>query len=395
MSIEQASTPAEELQPGTEQAQITQVDDERAAATAAEVDPAAPPAVEKAKAEEDAPADPRAARLERISEQGRQHATEELEAAAATMAPAPGEQRQEPAPAPAPAERMVKLRIRGEDVELPESEVIARAQKVTAADDYLTEARDLLKEAKTTVKQPAAAAEPEVKAEKVDRLAQAVELIQVGGDPAEAQALIAEEVQERATAAARDAVQGDKTASMSARFDTDFQQGFADAQAEYPAVMNDPVLAESVFSFNGALQRHLIADFLKSTADEQTRSAFASAGITPEGIAAYSQQDAHALYKDMALKGYPLPPPSMVTKSAAKTFAEKYGSLTPQPAAPTPAPQPALDRTVRKEALQQPQRSTLPRATTQTPPPRTEPQRAASARQELKASRRQGVAVSR
>ena len=48
---------------------------------------------------------------------------------------------------PAPEKRVLK--IRGQDVELTDQEILERARKVTSADSYLEEARKLLEEAKT------------------------------------------------------------------------------------------------------------------------------------------------------------------------------------------------------------------------------------------------------
>lgn len=50
-------------------------------------------------------------------------------------------------PMPAPQKRVLK--IRGQDVEMTEDQILAAAQKVTAADSYLQEAKDLLAEAKS------------------------------------------------------------------------------------------------------------------------------------------------------------------------------------------------------------------------------------------------------
>ena len=90
--------------------------------------PAPAPASEK----DEPPADPRAARMEALADRSRNRETDELtemtEATVNPAQPAPA-----PAPEPAPAERMIKLKVRGETVELPESEVIARAQKNDAA----------------------------------------------------------------------------------------------------------------------------------------------------------------------------------------------------------------------------------------------------------------------
>jgi hypothetical protein len=72
------------------------------------------------------------------------HAREEL--APEDGAPEPGVPEHQTQP---PAEpRKIKLKVNGREVELTEDEVIARAQKVEAADTYLDEAKTLLKEAK-------------------------------------------------------------------------------------------------------------------------------------------------------------------------------------------------------------------------------------------------------
>lgn len=51
-------------------------------------------------------------------------------------------------PAPAPQVKRT-IKVRGQDIELSEDEILERARKVTAADSYLEEARQLLDEAKT------------------------------------------------------------------------------------------------------------------------------------------------------------------------------------------------------------------------------------------------------
>lgn len=47
-----------------------------------------------------------------------------------------------------PQKRMVKLKVRGQEMEVPEEEVIADAQKYRAADDYLGEARRILEDSR-------------------------------------------------------------------------------------------------------------------------------------------------------------------------------------------------------------------------------------------------------
>jgi hypothetical protein len=90
----------------------------------------------------------------------------------------------------------------------------------------------------------------------------------------------------------------------------------------------------------------------------------------------------------MHLKGFKLPAPAAVIQAAGKTVAERF-KVTTQTPAPAPAT-PVLDRTARKEAIQQPERASIPRTPTGQPAPRTETQRATDARAEMRGTRRAG-----
>jgi len=390
MSTE-ANTPAEELAPVTEQATVRAIEEGAVELEPIAEEPAAP--ATPAKPVDEKPVDPRAARMEELAERNRAHSADELEQARETFTPA------EPVVAPAPAvepERMIKLKVRGEVVELPESEVIARAQKNDAADQYLTEARDLLAEAKRTVKQPSAVQTPEpapAQAEpKVDPIAKAVEMIQVGGDPAEVRAILASEIAEQAKQATEQALTNRDSSTRARNYDADYDGGFAEVAkaADTANIMKDAVGFSTVRGLAGSLQAYAIADFL-GKAPEHVQSAFAGAGITAETLPRYTPEDANALYRDMLLKGYHLPRPSDVIKAAAKTVAERFTGNTPPAPATVPAPT-VLDRSARKDALVQPERTALPRASTAKPAPRSEAQRAASARQEIRGHRRSGAA---
>jgi hypothetical protein len=384
MSTE-ANTPAEELAPVTEQATVRAIEEGAVELEPIAEEPVAPAA--PAKPADEKPVDPRAARMEELAERNRAHSADELEQARETFTQA------EPVVAP---ERMIKLKVRGEVVELPESEVIARAQKNDAADQYLTEARDLLAEAKRTVKQPSAVQTPEpapAPAEpKADPIAKAVEMIQVGGDPAEVRAILASEIAEQAKQATEQALTSRDSSTRARNYDADYDGGFAEVAnaADTANIMKDAVGFSTVRGLTGSLQAYAIADFL-GKAPEHVQSAFAGAGITAETLPRYTPEDANALYRDMLLKGYHLPRPSDVIKAAAKTVAERFTGNTPPAPAPVPAPT-VLDRSARKDALVQPERTALPRASTAKPAPRSEAQRAASARQELRGARRSGAA---
>lgn len=384
MSTEPGNTPApDEVSASVEQRTIPTIDEsQQAPEPAAEDTPPAP----VPKKEDETPSDPRAARLEALAANAHQNRQEEAEAVAEVMSSAPAPAVAEPEPAP---ERMIKLKIRGEVVERPESEVIAMAQKVEAADQYLSDARDVLKEAKEAVRQPVQPQreEPAPAVEKVDAIAKAIEIIQTGGDPAEAKAILDTELSERATRAAEQVIDGRSNDQRTQRYDADYSNGFTEAAGEYQDILSNTVGQSTVRSLSGALQAHVIAEHLQTLTPE-VQQAFSASGITPDTLKQYSPEDAAALYKDMCLKGYQLPRPSDVIKVAAKTVADQFGTTKP---APTPAPVP-LDRTQRKEAINQPERTAIPKPTGRPPVPRTEPQRAVNARQEMRAQRRKGSA---
>lgn len=381
-------TPLEELTPTSEQTRIPALDNEDQRLEPTPEAPEAPPAAEPEKVE---PAvDPRAARLEQLAERSRASNADELERAQEVTVPiAPKE---EPTPA-APPERMIKLKVRGESVELPESEVIARAQKNDAADTYLTEARQLLEDAKKTARQPEPArTEPAPQPVKEDRIAKAVEAIQTGADPAEVKLLLDQEIDDRVNASIEKSRQTETVQSQVHAFDAEVDQGYDAVRKEYPGLANDVISTNVVVSLAGGMEGELVARFLETDANDATKSAFAQAGITAESVRRYPPQDAHALFKDMHLKGYQLPPPSAVIRAAGKTVAEWKPGAT-QPAAPQPETKPVvLDRTARKDAIQQPERASIPRATPGKPAPTSEPQRAAQTREEMRAERRTGSA---
>lgn len=392
MTDQPGDTQPEELTPLNEQGAVPQIENEdRAPSIAPEPDVIPPEAKTPAAAE--APADPRAARMEQLAESNRARVTGELEQVREVTTEIP------PAPAPEPAvvpERMIKLKVRGEVVELPESEVIARAQKVDAADDYLRESRQLLEDAKKVSRaEPAPAAQPAPAPEpKVDRIALAIESIQTGADPAEAQRLLDEEIDARAASAAERAVANREIRGQAENFDADFSAGFVAVASEFPELAQNPIATNVVVSMAGGMEGELIAQFLAGT-DEPTKSAFAQSGITAEGVKRYSPQDAHALYRDMYLKGYALQhKPSAIIRAAGKTVAEwRPGNTQPAPVPQPVTPQPvSIDRSARKDGLQQPERTSIPRAPAGKPAPTTEPQRAAAVREEMRAARRAGAA---
>lgn len=142
-------------------------------------------------------------------------------------------------PADAPVEpRKFRIKVRGQDRELTEDELIARAQKVESADDYLAESRRILDEAKARRRsgQNVAPSEDDIDngddggaetrggntggdPDGIDELAGVIEEIQLG-DPREAATKIAKVIDDRVRNGARtvsfeDQVKADFSRSMS------------------------------------------------------------------------------------------------------------------------------------------------------------------------------------
>jgi hypothetical protein len=362
-----------------EQTQIQQIEGDGTSAPEIEQEPAPTPA--PAKDEQEKPSDPRADRLEQLANRAHENRREEAEAVAEVMVPSVQAEPEPPAPAP---ERMIKLKVRGEIVELPESEVIARAQKVDAADDYLRESRELLEDAKRTVRQPEPATVQEPKPEKVNRIALAMEQLQNGADPSEVEKLLDQEIAERIDGKLTETQQRTEIEQAVSSFDAEVEEGYIAVKTDYPELAKDIVATNVVVSLAGGMEAEVIGRYLDS-ATPQIKSAFAQAGITAEGVRRYAPHDAHALFKDMHLKGFPLPPPAAVIRAAGKTVAEWKPGNTPPVPAPTPA---APNRTARKEAIQQPERASIPRTPPGNPAPQSETSRATAARNELRAARR-------
>lgn len=394
-----ATLPADETL-RTEQREIPQIQNEDVRLEAP-AEPVIAPVVKPEEAKPE-PVDPRAARMEALAENRRVQATEELAREQDTIvAPA--------APAAPvvekPAERMITIKVRGQDVTLPESEVIARAQKVDAADDYLRESRQLLEDAKKTVRGEPVVAKPEPAPQpaKVDRIASFIEGIQTGADPAEVKLLLDQEVTDRAKQAARDIINGDRQAATAQGFDSEVDQGYAQLAKDHPTIGSDPITRHTVTSFVGGLEAESIARFLSGKAvpdwnfppaDPETIASFARAGITAEGVRGYTPQDAQALFKDMSLKGYALPKPAAIIQVAGRMVAERFAPAT-KGADPAPVPKPApvaVDRSQRKTDLQQPTLAAIPRSPTSGQfVPKTEAERAQASREEIRSARRAGA----
>ena len=356
----------------------------------APADTVAPPPPAEPPQAEAPPEDPRAARMEALAARTRDQETQELAQERESMAPQPQARTETPAP-----ERMIRLMVRGEAIELPESEVIARAQKAEARDSYIEEARSLLEDAKRTVREPAQQTQqPQFQQPpqqpQVDRIARAIEAIQIGEDPDTIRELLDQEITDRARSVVREERDNERTQGVSQAFDSEVSSTFNQIATDYPEIARDPVAANVVISLSGGMEGALISQFLEKAPDD-IKSAFAQAGITAEGVKRYQPADAHALFRDMHLKGYQLPKPAAVILAASKTVAERFGATTPAPQ-PTPTLPPPVNRTERKQAINQPQTAQIPRSpSTGQFVPRNEQERATSSRADMRAERRGGV----
>lgn len=220
----------------------------------------------------------------------------------------------------------------------------------------------------------------------------ALEIIQLGGDKAEASRLMKEAEDERLNEllSARDAKQ--EAERRTALVDRNYAEGRAKAEEQYGELLSDVVVRGAVEAVHGGLQSTVIAQYI-SGQDAEIQMAFQESGITPAYLQSIRPEQATALYRDMISKGHKLPPPGDAYVVAAKVVTERLsGSTQPTPSntPPSASAEPALvvDRSGRKEGLNTPERTSVPRQVPgrQGPPP-SEQQRAASARRELQESR--------
>lgn len=363
-------------------------------------------------ADDDKKSDPRADRMEQLAEKRQEVRLETLTEIREAVDPEPGKVVEEKPAAKDPTEidpdTMVRTKVRGVEKIVRYGDVISGYQKTDAADSYLADSRALLEEAKKVARPAAAPVENEKVEPPEDRLAKAIDVIQIGGDPKEARAILDEELNERATRAARSVVDERSEQEMDRVINADVVSGFAAVEKDYPHLVADKLQTGVLLLANADAQREEITNFL-ANAPDPVREAFASANITAEGLGAYTDKQTLALYRDMVKKNYGraedrpygLRRPSELTKEVAVKLAERFPAPPPK-AQGEPSPTPAangkipvvLDRTARKEAIQQPERTTIPRPTPgRQPAPLTPDQRAQVARDDLRAQRRKGVTL--
>lgn len=295
--------------------------------------------------------------------------------APAEAAPEVAVQETEQAPTP-----KVKVKVRGQEIEISQDEYHAAAQKGLAGDDYLREARGkldevdaLLRDTKNRATHPAQsgthpaghdgvqpgerdaapAADPQQPGD--DPLQAAIEAIQFG-DPADARKLLGDTIQQVAATAAQSTLQGERTRDEIARSRAVLKD-FAD---QHPELATDPRSRAAMEATVYELQIEDLKQLGVDPAQLQTRTGH----VTPADIA-----QAHLWYRT---KGFKVRSPAELLQKAHEDFLEWRGIKPSRPAnepASDPSPQPPLpprvevrvDRNDRRQAIPaQPSQSAAP-----------------------------------
>lgn len=375
--------------------------------------------------QEDAPArpvDPRAQRLQEIAENRNAYRNEEL----ATEDERFGRQRDVAPPAPPAEDDYVDLKVRkqtqrmtvkerddilAEDWDradisaMSEAEKNRNAQQILALKSYgkdLDSVKEQLKNPQTVVHQQQVQqhADPvvqepqktprQIAEEKLDTALQALEL---GEDGARAQVIEAQK--ELSRIEAQETLHQDRITQASNVYDYDYNSAWTES-------VNDPAYQQNVLAvgmFEKAVDvgmRQAIANCLNSQ-PQQVQAAFLQSGITPTYLGQASKEQITNLYKDMALKSYPVPRPSALIKAVNQHITSQIAGTTP-PAAQgqhpgteaNSGPHLGLDRSDRKAEIQnQPPRAGVPRPLPgSAPPPMSEQERAKANIQAEKLARR-------
>jgi hypothetical protein len=254
----------------------------------------------------------------------------------------------------APEPRKIKIKVRHEERELTEEEVIALAQKAAAGDSYLEDAKKVFETAKVHVSRPHQDAAAPAKADdqtdgddpphQADDVAELVKDIQYG-DPDQA----AEKLRTTMRSVAEDAVKkvtiDDRVREDTARDISAFQD-FVKANPDLAGDEN----ASAVIKTN--LMKGYREDLRKIGVPEETISK-----ITEEQLPVH-----HRHYK---LQGQPVRQVSALLETAKKTYMDWKGG--PPREEPKPSPQPktqvsvTVDRDERRRAIpHQPSRAAVP-----------------------------------
>lgn len=313
----------------------------------------------------------------------------------------PPEPTEQPAAAPEP--RKFRIKVRGQDRVLTEDELIARAQKVESADDYLAESRRILDEAKARRRsgQNVAPSEDDIdnidggEAETrggntvgdpdgIDELAGVIEEIQLG-DPREAATKIAKVIDDRVRNGAR-------TVSFEDQVGADFSRSMSEYEVFVKA---NPELVKDEATI-GAVRSLLFEEYRKDlrnlglSDDEIPKNPEHLAGVhRVHRVRTGRLRDTTALLN--------------ATKESFQSWREGKPAASParpsgtqQPASRTPSPnvgsdgrvRVTVDRTANRQAMppQTPRGSSAPQAPAQPSQPMTRSQ----AIQQMREQRRTG-----
>ena len=300
----------------------------------------------------------------------------------------PGELGQEE---PAPP-RKFRIKVRGEERELTEDELIARAQKVESADDYLAESRRLLDEAKRGRRNASSNTEPDEgdgepsdggqgsnqQDDDIADLTAALEEVQLG-DPREAAERVAKIIDARVKSGARAISLEDQISDDLSRTMRDYGV-FAKANAD---LMKDKAT-------QGAIKELLFEEYRKDLRD---------AGASPDEIPEDSDHLArvHRVYR---VRTGRLRDTTTLLEAAKKSYQDWREGKTPATPPRDPSPEPpasrsapnvgadgrvrvTVDRSTNRQAMppQTPRGSTAPPALNQPAQPKTRSQTIAEMRQ--------------
>ncbi len=280
-----------------------------------------------------------------------------------------------------PQPKKVKVKVRGQEMEITEDEYHAAAQKALAADNYLDEARSkldqvdaLLRDTRTRAQHPGQPSEHpagqntvqpgepephqpvEPQQPEDDPLDKAIEAIQYG-DPAEAKTLLNNTIERRAEQVASKVVtntlQSQKVADEIGRSKAVLE----DFKAQHPELASDPRARAAMEATVYELQ---IED-LKELGVDPSQIKTQTGRVTPADIA-----QAHLWYR---VNGYKVRSPAVLLQKAHTDFLEWKGTPNADGGEVDPNPQPPVpprvevrvDRDQRRQAIPtQPSRSAAP-----------------------------------
>lgn len=280
------------------------------------------------------------------------------------------EEEDQPEPAPRAQERLFTIKVRGKDIHLTEAQLLERASKVEAADQYLDEGRNLLEQARDARRNSAERTgedphRPEDRTrthddeldppatehgQRPDPLEQAIEEIQFG-DPKEAAAKIRKAIAETS----------DESADKRQLMRLERADGLASAKAVMAFKKNNPTLD------NPKTERWIESELY----DLQREEIVKLGQVDPDKIPNDSTQLAkwHQFYR---IHGAAVSSQETLL-DAAKTRFEQWRGVAPKPQQPrkaAPRIEVNVDRNERRQNIpSQPSRASAPRPDASQPVP--------------------------